>query len=79
MPGRKSPPTAFLYPYRTFVERLDKLRHFRAVVTRFKKHSESYHALVKRRSSSDRVMRSRSRPSRRRSDAQEGVQAGARP
>jgi transposase len=50
MPGRKRPPpfSAFLYRYRNLVERfISKLKHFRAVATRFEKHSENYLALVK--------------------------------
>jgi transposase len=50
MPGRKRRPpfSAFLYRYRNLVERFfSKLKHFRAVATRFEKHSENYLALVK--------------------------------
>lgn len=50
MPGRKrrSPSSAFLYRYRNLVERFfSKLKHFRALATRFEKHSENYLALVK--------------------------------
>ena len=50
MPGRlRRPPfSAFLYRYRNLVERfLSKLKHFRAVATRFEKHSANYLALVK--------------------------------
>ncbi|SCW48568.1 Transposase DDE domain-containing protein [Rhizobium mongolense subsp. loessense] len=40
--------SAFLYRYRDLVERFfSKLKHFRAVATRFEKHSENYLALVK--------------------------------
>ncbi|BBK42186.1 hypothetical protein STVA_53130 [Allostella vacuolata] len=38
----------FLYRYRNLVERFfSKLKHFRAVATRFEKHPENYLALVK--------------------------------
>ncbi|HEX8047420.1 transposase [Rhizobium sp.] len=50
MPGRKRRPllSAFLYGYRNLVERFfSKLKHVRAVVTRFEKHSENYLVLVK--------------------------------
>ena len=50
MPSRKRRPafSAFLYRYRNLVERFfSKLKHFRAVATRFEKHSENYLALVK--------------------------------
>lgn len=50
MPGRKRRPafSAFLYRYRNLVERFfSKLKHFRAVATRFEKHSANYLALVK--------------------------------
>ena len=50
MPGRKRRPafSAFLYRYRNLVERFfGKIKHFRAVATRFEKHSENYLALVK--------------------------------
>jgi transposase len=50
MPRRKRRPpfSAFLYRYRNLVERFfSKLKHFRAVATRFEKHSENYLALVK--------------------------------
>jgi transposase len=50
MPGRKRRPafSAFLYRYRNLVERFfNKLKHFRAIATRFEKHSENYLALVK--------------------------------
>ena len=50
MPGRKDPPpfSPFLYRYRNLVERFfNKLKHFRAIATRFEKHPENYLALVK--------------------------------
>jgi transposase len=50
MPGRKRRPpfSAFLYRYRNLVERFfNKLKHFRAIATRFEKHSANYLALVK--------------------------------
>jgi transposase len=50
MPNRKRRPafSAFLYRYRNLVERFfGKLKHFRAVATRFEKHSANYLALVK--------------------------------
>ena len=50
MPGRRHIPafSAFLYRYRNLVERFfSKLKHFRAVATRFEKHPENYLALVK--------------------------------
>ncbi len=50
MPGRKRCPqfSAFLYRYRNLDERFfSKLKHLRAVATRFEKHSENYLALVK--------------------------------
>jgi len=50
MPGRKRRPpfSAFLYRYLNLLERFySKLKHFRAVATRFEKHSENYLALVK--------------------------------
>ena len=38
----------FLYKYRNLVERFfSKLKHFRAVATRYEKHAENYLALVK--------------------------------
>lgn len=40
--------SSFLYRYRNLVERFfGKLKHFRAVATRFEKHPENYLALVK--------------------------------
>src|SRR5262245_23600534 len=50
MPGRKTIPafSPFLYRYRNLVERFfNKLKHFRAVATRYEKHAENYLALVK--------------------------------
>jgi transposase len=50
MPGRKRRPpfSAFLDPYRNLGEGFfSKLRNFRAVATRFEKHSDNYLALVK--------------------------------
>ena len=47
---RKGPPafSSFLYRYRNLVERFfNKLKHFRAVATRFEKLPENYLALVK--------------------------------
>jgi transposase len=50
MPNRTNVPafSAFLYRYRNLVERFfSKLKHFRAVATRFEKHDANYLALVK--------------------------------
>jgi len=50
MPQRKSTPafSAFLYRYRNRVERFfNKLKHFRAIATRYEKHDANYLALVK--------------------------------
>ena len=50
MPGCKDPPafSPFLYRYPDVVERFfKKLKHFRAIATRFEKHPENYFALVK--------------------------------
>ena len=50
MPNRTKVPafSAFLYRYRNLVERFfSKLKHFRAVATRFEKHAANYLALVK--------------------------------
>lgn len=50
MSNRKRPPafSPFLYRYRNLVERFfNKLKHFRAVATRFEKHPQNYLALVK--------------------------------
>lgn len=47
---RKEPPafSPFLYRYRNLVERFfNKLKHFRAIATRFEKMPENYLALVK--------------------------------
>ena len=48
--NRKTSPafSQFLYRYRNLVERFfNKLKHFRAVATRFEKHDANYLALVK--------------------------------
>jgi transposase len=50
MPGRVRIPafSAFLYRYRNLVERFfGKLKHFRAIATRFEKHDANYLALIK--------------------------------
>lgn len=50
MPNRKTIPafSPFLYRYRNLVERFfNKLKHFRAIATRFEKHAQNYLALVK--------------------------------
>jgi transposase len=50
MPGRTHVPvfSSFLYRYRNLVERFfNKLKHFRAVATRFEKHDANYLAIVK--------------------------------
>ena len=50
MPNRKTIPafSAFLYRYRNLVERFfNKLKHFRAVATRYDKRAENYLAGVK--------------------------------
>ena len=50
MPGRVRIPafSAFLYRYRNLVERFfSKLKHFRAIATRFEKHDANYLALIK--------------------------------
>lgn len=50
MPRRVNVPafSAYLYRFRNLVERFfNKLKHFRAVATRFEKHDENYLALVK--------------------------------
>ena len=47
---RKTKPafSSFLYRYRNLVERFfNKLKHFRAVATRYEKHATNYLALVK--------------------------------
>lgn len=50
MPGRVNIPafSTYLYRFRNLVERFfNKLKHFRAVATRFEKHDDNYLALVK--------------------------------
>jgi transposase len=50
MPGRVNVPafSSYLYRFRNLVERFfNKLKHFRAIATRFEKHDENYLALVK--------------------------------
>ena len=50
MPRRVRIPafSAFLYRYRNLVERFfNKLKHFRAIATRFEKHDANYLALIK--------------------------------
>lgn len=50
MPGRVNIPafSPFLYRYRNLVERFfNKIKHFRAVATRFEKHDANYLAIVK--------------------------------
>src|SRR5690606_16834343 len=50
MPGRLDPPafSAFLYRHRNLVERFfNKLKHFRAVATRYEKYADNYLPLVK--------------------------------
>jgi transposase len=50
MPNRVDPPafSPFLYRYRNLVEWFfNKLKHFRAVATRYEKHAANYLALVK--------------------------------
>jgi transposase len=50
MPNRVNVPafSSWLYRYRNLVERFfNKLKHFRAVATRFEKHEANYLALVK--------------------------------
>jgi transposase len=50
MPGRRHPPafSPFLYRYRNLVERFfNKLKHFRAIATRYEKHDANYLALTK--------------------------------
>ena len=50
MPGRVNIPafSTFLYRYRNLVERFfNKIKHFRAVATRFDKHDANYLAIVK--------------------------------
>lgn len=50
MPQRTTTPafSTFLYRYRNLVERFfNKLKHFRAIATRYEKHDANYLALVK--------------------------------
>ncbi len=50
MPQRRTAPpfSTFLYRYRNLVERFfNKLKHFRAIATRYEKHDVNYLALVK--------------------------------
>ena len=50
MPGRVNIPSfsSYLYRFRNLVERFfNKLKHFRAVATRFEKHDANYLAIVK--------------------------------
>lgn len=50
MPHRVNKPafSAFLYRYRNLVERFfNRIKHFRAIATRFEKHDANYLALVK--------------------------------
>jgi transposase len=50
MPGRVNIPSfsSYLYRFRNLVERFfNKLKHFRAVATRFEKHDANYLAVVK--------------------------------
>jgi transposase len=50
MPGRVNIPTfsPYLYRFRNLIERFfSKLKHFRAVATRFEKHDANYLALIK--------------------------------
>ena len=50
MPNRKNMPafSRFLCRYRNLVERFfSKLKHFRAIATRYEKHAENYLALIK--------------------------------
>lgn len=50
MPNRVNVPafSAFLYRYRNLVERFfNKLKHFRAIATRYEKHAANYLALIK--------------------------------
>ena len=49
MPRRVNIPafSPFLYRYRNLVERFNKLKHFRAIATRYEKHAANYLALVK--------------------------------
>src|SRR3546814_10562286 len=57
MPQRRTAPafSAFLYRYRNRVERFfSKIKHYRAVATRYEKHDANYLALVKLASARDR-------------------------
>lgn len=50
MPGRKHKPvfSAYLYKLRNAVERFfSKIKHYRAIATRYEKHPENYLALIK--------------------------------
>ena len=50
MPNRKNVPafSPYLYRYRNLIERFfSKLKHFRAIATRYEKHADNYLALVK--------------------------------
>jgi len=50
MPQRVDPPafSPFLYRFRNLVERFfNKLKHYRAIATRFEKHDANYLALIK--------------------------------
>jgi transposase len=50
MPRRKNIPafSQYLYRFRNLIERFfNKLKHFRAIATRFEKHDANYLALVK--------------------------------
>jgi transposase len=50
MPNRKNIPafSSYLYRYRNLVERFfNKLKHFRAIATRYEKHDANYLALIK--------------------------------
>jgi transposase len=50
MPSRRNPPafSPFLYRYRNLVERFfNKIKHYRAVATRYEKRAANYLALVK--------------------------------
>ena len=50
MPNRVNVPafSSFLYRYRNLVERFfNKLKHFRAIATRYEKHAANYLALIK--------------------------------
>ncbi len=50
MPDRLNPPyfNTYLYRRRNLVERFfSKLKHFRAIATRYEKHAENYLALIK--------------------------------